>query len=72
MAEGLMFFITYLNPMFNIYLTSDFFPTQDWNTRLMMERSRAIKCPSAAIHLAGTKKVQQVLASPGALERSVV
>lgn len=43
----------------------------DWNTRLMMERSRAIKCPSAAIHLAGTKKVQQVLASPGALERFV-
>lgn len=43
----------------------------DWNTRLMMERSRAIKCPSAAIHLAGTKKVQQVLASPGALERFI-
>ena len=35
----------------------------------MMERSRAIKCPSAALHLAGTKKVQQVLASPGVLER---
>ena len=37
----------------------------------MMERSRAIKCPSAALHLAGTKKVQQVLASPGVLERYV-
>jgi len=37
----------------------------------MLERSRAIKCPSAALHLAGTKKVQQVLASPGVLERCV-
>jgi len=37
----------------------------------MLERSKAIKCPSAAIHLAGTKKVQQVLASPGKLERCV-
>ena len=44
---------------------------QDWNTRLMLERSRAIKCPSAALHLAGTKKVQQVLAAPGVLERYV-
>ena len=37
----------------------------------MLERSRAIKCPSAAFHLAGTKKVQQVLAEPGVLERCV-
>lgn len=37
----------------------------------MLERSKAIKCPSAAVHLAGTKKVQQVLASPGKLERCV-
>ena len=47
------------------------FFTQDWKTRLMLERSKAIKCPSAAVHLAGTKKVQQVLASPGKLERCV-
>jgi len=37
----------------------------------MLERSKAIKCPSAAVHLAGTKKVQQVLACPGKLERCV-
>lgn len=43
----------------------------DWNARLMLERSRAIKCPSAAFHLAGTKKVQQVLAMPGVLERFI-
>lgn len=42
---------------------------QDWDTRLMLERSRAIKCPDIGTHLAGTKKVQQVLARPGVLER---
>ena len=42
---------------------------QSWATRLLMERSRAIKCPDIATHLAGTKKVQQVLARPGVLER---
>lgn len=36
-----------------------------------MERSGAVKSPSAAMHLAGTKKVQQVLAVPGVLERFV-
>ena len=41
---------------------------QTWETRLLMERSRAIKCPDIATHLAGTKKVQQVLARPGVLE----
>lgn len=35
----------------------------------MVEHSRAIKCPSIHYHLAGTKKVQQVLAQPGVLER---
>ena len=35
----------------------------------MMERSLAIKSPSIQYHLAGTKKIQQALASPGALER---
>lgn len=42
---------------------------QDWDVRLRMELSRAIKCPSVQYHLAGTKKVQQVLAKPGVLER---
>lgn len=41
----------------------------EWDARLMMERSKAIKCPSISYHLAGTKKVQQVLADPGNLER---
>lgn len=34
-----------------------------------MEQSRSIKCPSAAYHLTGTKKIQQVLALPGVVER---
>ncbi|MCJ1282974.1 hypothetical protein MMC26_002301 [Xylographa opegraphella] len=42
-----------------------------WSARLHLERSAAIKCPSILTHLAGSKKVQQVLATPGShhLER---
>ncbi|CAH1365141.1 unnamed protein product [Tenebrio molitor] len=42
---------------------------KEWDARLLMERSRAIKSPSIQYHLAGTKKVQQTLARPGALEQ---
>ena len=28
----------------------------EWDARLMIERSKAIKCPSIHYHLAGTKK----------------
>ncbi|UYV78099.1 GSS, partial [Cordylochernes scorpioides] len=41
----------------------------DWEVRLMVERSRAIKCPSIHFHLAGSKKIQQELCRPGVLER---
>jgi glutathione synthetase len=34
----------------------------------MLERSRAIKCPTIQLQLAGGKKVQQVLMKPGVLE----
>ena len=37
----------------------------------MLERSKAVKCPSVNYQLAGTKKVQQVLSSPGAVERFI-
>jgi len=48
----------------------DQYPTQrEWDARLMIERSLAIKSPSIQYHLAGTKKVQQALALPGALEK---
>lgn len=46
------------------------YPTErEWDARLMMERSTAIKCPTIHYHLAGTKKVQQALARPNALEK---
>lgn len=35
-----------------------------WEARLHLERSAAIKCPSILTHLAGSKKVQQILATP--------
>merc|ERR1712233_229967 len=48
----------------------DQYPTQsEWDARLMMERSLAIKSPSIHYHLAGTKKVQQELAKPGQVEK---
>ena len=48
----------------------DQYPTEkEWEARLMMERSLAIKSPSIHYHLAGTKKVQQELAKAGQVER---
>jgi glutathione synthase len=45
--------------------TPDDYPNDDaWKARLHIERSNAIKCPSILTHLAGSKKVQQVLAEP--------
>lgn len=39
-----------------------------YSTRFLLERSRAIKCPSIALQLAGGKKIQEVLTQPGVLE----
>ncbi|XP_031843583.1 glutathione synthetase [Nomia melanderi] len=50
----------------------DAYPTEkEWSIRLLIERSRAIKCPSIQYHLAGTKKVQQSLAYPNALNKFI-
>ena len=46
------------------YSPSDYNGQEDWDARLHIERSAAIKCPSILTHLAGSKKVQQVLATP--------
>jgi len=47
-----------------------FFPTEkEWSVYLSLENSRAIKCPSVSYHLAGTKKIQQMLCNPTVLER---
>ncbi len=37
--------------------------------RVQLEKSRAIKCPSIDVQIAGSKKVQQEFALPGVLER---
>lgn len=50
------------------YMPQDY-NEQAWDARLLMERSKAVKCPDIATQLAGTKKVQQELSRKGALER---
>lgn len=48
------------------------YPTEtEWDARLTLERSLAIKCPTIALQLAGAKKVQQVLSNPGIVEHFV-
>lgn len=52
-----------------VYFRSTYTPTEfpyenDWEARYRIERSAAIKCPSILTQLAGSKKVQQVLATP--------
>jgi glutathione synthase len=46
------------------YAPSEYTSEAHWSGRLHLERSAAIKCPSVLTQLAGTKKVQQVLATP--------
>ena len=53
------------------YTPTDFPGEVEWAARELLERSGAVKSPSAAMHLAGCKKVQQVLAAPGVLEKFV-
>jgi len=51
------------------YAPPDFTCDDDWAARLRMERSAAVKCPSAAYQCVGAKKIQQVLAHPGMVEK---
>lgn len=50
------------------YTPTDYPAKAQFATRLLLERSCAIKCPTIQLQLAGGKKVQQVLAKPGVLE----
>ncbi|KAK4298479.1 hypothetical protein Pmani_029177 [Petrolisthes manimaculis] len=57
-----------------VYFRAGYEPGQyhseaEWDARLTIERSCAIKSPSIHYHLAGTKKVQQEIARPGVLKR---
>lgn len=51
------------------YMPHEYPTPEHYSTRFLLERSRAIKCPSIALQLAGGKKVQEVLTHPGVLER---
>lgn len=51
------------------YGPQDYTDPKAWEARKLLELSAAIKCPNIASHLAGTKKVQQVLSQPNVLER---
>ncbi|XP_068972860.1 glutathione synthetase-like isoform X2 [Bombus flavifrons] len=51
------------------YEPGQYHTQKEWDVRLLIERSLAIKCPTIQYHLAGTKKVQQALAKPGVISR---
>ncbi|XP_071331656.1 glutathione synthetase-like [Trachinotus anak] len=65
-VDGLEVAVVYFR---NGYMPQNYTSEQAWDARLLMERSLAVKCPDISTHLAGTKKVQQVLARPGVLEK---
>jgi hypothetical protein len=51
------------------YTPVDYPSPLEWDGRVLIERSMAIKCPCISYHLAGTKKVQEALSRPGELEK---
>lgn len=53
------------------YSPNQYYSCKEWDVRLLIERSKAIKCPSIQYHLSGTKKVQQILAKPGILAKFI-
>jgi len=66
MIDGLEIGVVYMRCGYH----PDQYPTElEWDARLMIELSLAIKSPSIHYHLAGTKKVQQELAKEGILEK---
>ncbi|XP_060930461.1 glutathione synthetase [Limanda limanda] len=65
-VDGLEVAVVYFR---NGYMPQNYVSEQYWDARLLIERSLAVKCPDIGTHLAGTKKVQQVLAQPGVLKK---
>ncbi|KZC07199.1 Glutathione synthetase [Dufourea novaeangliae] len=51
------------------YEPGQYHTRNEWEVRLLIERSLAIKCPTIQYHLAGTKKIQQALAKPGVISK---
>lgn len=55
---------------FRVGFNPEDYPSQnEWDARKLLERSLAVKCPSVAYQLVGSKKMQQALAQPGVVER---
>ena len=51
------------------YTPRDYPTDREWEALYTVERSLSIKCPTVAYHLAGCKRIQQVLSSPAVLQR---
>ena len=51
------------------YSPNDYPSEIEWSVRVMIENSRAIKCPSIGYQLAGTKAIQAALYLPNVLEK---
>ena len=49
------------------YSPDEYLTPEYWQSRDILESSRSIKCPDIASHLAGLKKIQQVLTEPNLL-----
>jgi len=54
------------------YGPEDYKTPANWASRVYLERSRAIKCPTILAQLAGSKKVQQVLVKPSPVPQSIL
>ena len=53
------------------YTPNDFPSEKQWEARLLVEQSNAIKCPSLPYHLCTFKRIQQVLSDKNTLRRFV-
>ncbi|KAG7835603.1 hypothetical protein KL942_005141 [Ogataea angusta] len=51
------------------YAPSEYNKPETWEARLLLEKTKAIKCPSLLVQLSGAKKVQQLLTDRAVLEK---
>jgi glutathione synthetase len=51
------------------YGPSDYPSENEWDCRFLLEQSKAVKCPTVAMQLVGSKKVQQILSDICVLKR---
>lgn len=53
------------------YSPADYPSEMEWETRLLLESSHAIQCPSVLTQLAGSKKIQELLTHPDIIRQFV-